>query len=67
MTTQEVADWTGLSKQFFHNDRVTGKLGIPFVKIGRVVRYKRSDIEKFINEHTFRSTSEVETSMSAFG
>jgi excisionase family DNA binding protein len=35
--------------------RSTGRYGIPFVKIGRLVRYKRADLEAWIETRT-RST-----------
>lgn len=35
--------------------RSTGRYGIPFVKIGRSVRYKRADLEAWIESRT-RST-----------
>jgi excisionase family DNA binding protein len=32
--------------------RSTGRYGIPFVKIGRLVRYKRADLEAWIESRT---------------
>lgn len=36
--------------------RSTGRYGIPFVKIGRSVRYKRADLEAWIESRTHGST-----------
>lgn len=33
--------------------------GIPFVKIGRLVRYRMADVQRYLEEHTCRSTVEV--------
>lgn len=41
-------------------DRWAGT-GIPFVKIGRLVRYRKSDIKEWLNKHkSVNSTSQVE-------
>lgn len=32
--------------------RSTGRHGIPFVKIGRNVRYRKDDLEQWIESHT---------------
>ncbi len=36
--------------------RCTGRYNLPFIKIGRAVRYKESDIELFINDRTHNNT-----------
>jgi hypothetical protein len=43
---------------FLAKDRV-GKARIPFVKIGRAVRYRRADIEAFIAANIRKSTSDA--------
>ncbi len=41
-------------------DRWLGN-GIPFIKIGRMVRYRKSDINLFLQAHrAFRSTTEMQ-------
>jgi predicted DNA-binding transcriptional regulator AlpA len=47
MTQQQVVEWTGMSKQYFEISRFKG-VGIPYVKIGRSVRYKTSDVQQWI-------------------
>jgi predicted DNA-binding transcriptional regulator AlpA len=46
----DVADWTGMSKAWLEQSRFRGT-GIPYVKIGKAVRYRTSDVQRFINEH----------------
>jgi hypothetical protein len=42
-------------------DRISGG-GVPFVKVGRQVRYRESDIQRYIEAlPSYRSTSEVDT------
>jgi hypothetical protein len=40
-------------------DRWTGN-GVPFIKIGRLVRYRKTDIRNWLEKHkSFQSTSEI--------
>jgi len=48
LTQQEVATWTGMSIAWFEQSRFKGT-GIPYVKIGKSVRYRTSDVQNFIN------------------
>ena len=48
-----------MSQSKAQKDRVAGR-GIPFVKIGRLVRYRPADVEKFLSDlPTLCSTSEA--------
>ena len=47
----------GLKPRTVDTWRVTGE-GPPFVRIGRVVRYRQSDIETFLAGQLRRSTSD---------
>lgn len=53
----EVAEMTGLSKRTLQAWRYRGG-GPPFIKLGRAVRYRKSDIVEWINEQAVRSTAE---------
>jgi predicted DNA-binding transcriptional regulator AlpA len=37
--------------------RCTKRYDLPFVKIGRVIRYRESDIQNFLEQHTVRQAS----------
>lgn len=50
LTQQEVCDWTGMSSAWFEQSRFRGT-GIPYVKCGRSVRYRTSDVQKWIDAH----------------
>jgi len=50
LTQQQVVDWTGMSKQYFEISRFRGT-GVPYVKIGRSVRYKTSEVQKWIESN----------------
>ena len=50
LTQQQVVELTGMSPAFFEMSRFKGT-GIPYVKIGRSVRYREQDLIKFISDH----------------
>lgn len=50
MKQAEAEKMTSMSKAWFEMSRFKGT-GIPYVKIGRSVRYRESDILRFISEH----------------
>ncbi|SEN42760.1 Helix-turn-helix domain-containing protein [Paracoccus alcaliphilus] len=47
MTQKEVSEYTRLSEKWFERDRWVGAR-IPYVKFGRLVRYRASDVAAFI-------------------
>ena len=57
--TKAAADYVGLSTSTLEKDRVTGKLGIPYLKIGSAVIYDTSSLDAWLGAHTRRSTSET--------
>ena len=48
MKNEDAAAYLGLSEKTLNTDRCTRAIGIPFVKMGRSVRYRLSDLEKFV-------------------
>ena len=52
LTVPQVAEMLAISKSHVHALRATGKL--KFIKIGSSVRYRRSDIEQFIQQRVTR-------------
>ena len=57
-TTKQLADILGFAPKTLSNQRILGT-GLPFIKIGNAVRYKKSDIESFIEENTHDHTGMV--------
>ena len=62
MREQEAAKLVGLSVYWMRRKRWAGG-GIPFIKIadgpGGAVRYRREDVETFINSRARKSTSDT--------
>lgn len=57
--TAGVADYTGLSISFFEKARVNGAPSIPFIKVGRAVRYDLDVIDQILAERVRTSTSDT--------
>ena len=51
LTENEVEEFYGINKRTLQRERVYNT-GIPYVKIGRRVRYKRSIIDQYIQDNT---------------
>jgi excisionase family DNA binding protein len=58
LKTAVVAAILGIGKSTLDQDRLYGRLGLPFVRLGRSIRYRRSDVEAYLqNLKSFTSTS----------
>jgi len=56
LTEKETAEYIGMSCSFLRKDRVDGLRknrtpGPVYIKIGRSVRYLKSDLDGWLNEH----------------
>jgi predicted DNA-binding transcriptional regulator AlpA len=60
LSDRDVEKITGRAQSTLQKDRVAGK-GIPFVRMGRLVRYRQSDVNAYLASLvTYRSTSEAD-------
>jgi hypothetical protein len=58
LSDREVSEIIRRARSTLQKDRVAGR-GIPFVRVGGLVRYRESDIERYnASLRTHRSTSE---------
>jgi len=51
LTQVQVAQWIGMSESWFEQCRFR-KIGIPWVKFGRACRYRKSDVERWLEDRT---------------
>jgi predicted DNA-binding transcriptional regulator AlpA len=59
LSDRDVQKITGRARSTLQKDRVSGS-GIPFIRIGRLVRYRQSDVRAYIDAlPARRSTSET--------
>jgi hypothetical protein len=52
--TNGIAEHTGMSAQWFHRDRVTKLVGVPFVRFGRKIMYHTDIVDEFFLSRTVR-------------
>ena len=48
LSAPEAAEYLGLRVQTLNIWRVTGRYGLPYIKLGRLVRYRRSDLDAWL-------------------
>ena len=58
ITEREVVKLTGRALSTLRNDRVARR-GFPYVKWGRFVRYRKSDVIAFMEAHKIRTEVQV--------
>ena len=51
LTRREAAGYLGVAEQTLAVWKCTGRRSLPFVKIGRLVRYRKADLDAFILQH----------------
>lgn len=61
LTPDEVSNLLGVKKHTLAVWRSSGRYNLPFIKAGRLVRYRQSDIERFLDNQTGISTGEIQT------
>jgi Helix-turn-helix domain len=57
LTEDEAAAWLRLSPQTLANDRAKHRLGIPFCRLGRAIRYPKLEISNWRDQRTVRPTA----------
>jgi excisionase family DNA binding protein len=57
MNNREAADYLGLKAATLNKWRCHGA-GPPFIKVGRLVRYRRADLDDFLKGRLRRSTAD---------
>ncbi len=57
--TPAAARYVGLSPSTLEKDRLTGALGIPFLKLGKIVVYDTEQLDEWLAAHRRRSTSDT--------
>ena len=56
LSTAELAKFLRISEQFLATARCRGE-GPPWVRIGRSIRYQKTDVVRWLNERTYQNTS----------
>ena len=58
LTREQAADFLGIKPQTLAVWHTTKRYNLPFIKVGSRVRYRRSDLERFLNERTIGASAE---------
>ena len=48
LTTEAAAELLGLKRQTLDTWRCLGRYNLPYVRLGRTIRYRRADLERFV-------------------
>ena len=49
LNTAEAAQYLGVSANLLKSDRAHGHIGIPFFRVGDLVKYRRADLDAWID------------------
>ena len=58
LSRQETADFLGVTQGTLAVWACTKRYELPYVKVGRLVKYRYSDIEKFLEQRTHKNNQE---------
>lgn len=58
LTVEQTAAFLKLTARTLDIWRSTGRHGLPYIKVGGAVRYRRADLEKWLAERTHSGVSE---------
>jgi excisionase family DNA binding protein len=51
LTISDVAEWLGVSKGWVYDHTTRKQPRLPAIRFGEVTRFRRQDIEQFIQQH----------------
>ncbi len=52
LTREQAAEYLGIAAQTLAIWATTGRYNLPFIKVGRLARYRRRDLDKFLESRT---------------
>lgn len=56
MTPDQAAEYLGMKKQTLATWRSLGRYDLPYVKVGRSIKYRKSDLDEFIESRLKQHT-----------
>ena len=60
LTRNQAAEYLGIRPQTLAAWALTGRYNLPMVKVGRWVRYRKSDLDAWLESRTVNCASEME-------
>lgn len=61
LTRPEAAEYLGVKPQTLAIWATTKRYSLPMIKVGRLVKYRRSDLDRFLRERTVGAAEEGTT------
>ena len=59
ITPEEASEILGVTAKSLSNSRYTGTgLQVPYIKMGKIIRYKKSELEAYIDKNTINHTGQ---------
>lgn len=58
LTREQAAEYLGIAPQTLAVWAVNGRYDLPFIKVGRCARYRRSDLDAFLDRRTVGGAAE---------
>ncbi len=52
LTPKAASEYLGVSKETLSVWRCTGRYAIPYLKVGRLVKYRKSDLDSWLEKRT---------------
>lgn len=60
LNTKQASDYLNVNDKSLANSRHTGTgIQVPYIKMGKIVRYKLSDLQSYIEDNTFNHTGKT--------
>ena len=60
ITPEEASEILGVTAKSLSNSRYTGTgLQVPYIKLGKIIRYKESELETYIEANTHQHTGKA--------
>jgi excisionase family DNA binding protein len=60
LTRREAAAYLGISEQTLAIWKCSARYDLPVIKVGRLVKYRRSELDAFLSRHTWNSGMEMD-------
>jgi excisionase family DNA binding protein len=60
LTRPQAAAFLGVKPQTLSVWATTKRYGLPFIKVGSLVRYRRSDLQRFLDQRTIGGADEAD-------
>ena len=61
LTREQAAEYLGIAPQTLAVWATTKRYNLPFIKVGRCVRYRRSDLDRFLEQQTVRTDCPIKS------